>query len=220
MARYHADPISAQARELVLDVRAVDPPAGSSVLVGGDTAELVDLLASLSRTLPWMAAFVGLVTFVLLFLAFGSVLLPLKAIVMNLLSLTASFGALVWIFQEGHLSGPLGFTPTGTVEATQPILMLAIAFGLSLDYEVLLLSRVREQWDRSADNTTAVTAGLQRTSRLTVLLHCRFPIGFLPPCSSRPAGCGACCHPRRPGVLGSQWARKRSTPSRLVLALR
>jgi uncharacterized membrane protein YdfJ with MMPL/SSD domain len=161
--RYQADPISAQARKLVGDVRAVDLPAGSSVLVGGDTAELVDLLSSLGRTLPWMAGFVGLVTFVLLFLAFGSVLLPFKAIVMNLLSLTASFGALVWIFQQGHLSGLLGFTPTGTVEATQPILMLAIAFGLSMDYEVFLLSRVREQWDRSGDNTTAVAAGLQRT---------------------------------------------------------
>jgi RND superfamily putative drug exporter len=133
------------------------------VLVGGDTAELVDLLASLRRTLPWMATFVALVTFILLFLAFGSVLLPLKAIVMNLLSLTASFGALVWIFQQGHLSGLLGFTPTGTIEATQPILMLAIAFGLSMDYEVFLLSRVREQWDRTGDNTTAVATGLQRT---------------------------------------------------------
>src|SRR6266536_831249 len=161
--RYDADPISSQARQLVTDVRAVVPPAGSQVLVGGDTTELVDLLGSLGRTLPWMAGFVGLVTFVLLFLAFGSVLLPLKAIAMNLLSLTASVGALVWIFQEGHLSGLLGFTPTGTVEATQPILMLAIAFGLSMDYEVFLLSRMREQWDRTGDNTTAVATGLQRS---------------------------------------------------------
>jgi uncharacterized membrane protein YdfJ with MMPL/SSD domain len=161
--RYQADPISSRARQLVTDVRAVEPPAGASVLVGGDTAELVDLLSSLRRTLPWMAAFVALVTFILLFLAFGSVLLPLKAIAMNLLSLTASFGALVWIFQQGHLSGLLGFTPTGTIEATQPILMLAIAFGLSMDYEVFLLSRVREQWDRTGDNTTAVATGLQRT---------------------------------------------------------
>jgi trehalose monomycolate/heme transporter len=161
--RYQADPISPRARQLVTDVRAVPAPAGSRVLVGGDTAELVDLLQSLGRTLPWTAAFVGLVTFILLFLAFGSVLLPLKAIVMNLLSLTASFGAVVWIFQQGHLSGLLGFTPTGTVEATQPILMLAIAFGLSMDYEVFLLSRVREQWDRTGDNATAVAGGLQRT---------------------------------------------------------
>jgi len=164
--RYQADPISARARQLVTDVRAVPAPAGSRVLVGGDTAELVDLLSSLRRTLPWMAAFVGLVTFILLFLAFGSVLLPLKAIAMNLLSLSASFGALVWIFQQGHLSGLLGFTPTGTIEATQPILMLAIAFGLSMDYEVFLLSRVREQWDRTGDNTTAVAAGLQHTGAI------------------------------------------------------
>jgi trehalose monomycolate/heme transporter len=164
--RYQADPISPQARQLVTDVRTVPAPAGSSVLVGGDTAELVDLLLSLRRTLPWMALFVALVSFVLLFLAFGSVLLPLKAIVMNALSLTASFGALVWIFQQGHLSGLLGFTPTGTIEATQPILMLAIAFGLSMDYEVFLLSRVREQWDRTGDNTTAVATGLQRTGRI------------------------------------------------------
>jgi len=103
---------------------------------------------------------------VLLFLAFGSVLLPVKAIAMNLLSLTASFGALVWIFQQGHLAGLLGFTPTGTIEATLPILMLAIAFGLSMDYEVFLLSRIREQWDRTGDNTTAVATGLQRTGAI------------------------------------------------------
>jgi RND superfamily putative drug exporter len=161
--RYDADPISAEARDLVSDVRDVDPPAGARALVGGQSAELVDLLGSIGRTLPWMAAFVGLVTLVLLFLAFGSVVLPIKAIAMNLLSLSASFGALVWIFQEGHLSGWLGFTPTGTVEATQPILMLALAFGLSMDYEVFLLSRVREEWDRTGDNTAAVAAGLQRT---------------------------------------------------------
>jgi trehalose monomycolate/heme transporter len=164
--RYHADPISPRARHLVADVRAVDPPAGSRVLVGGDIAELADLLASLGRTLPWMALLVGLVTFVLLFFAFGSLLLPVKAIAMNLLSLTASFGALVWIFQQGHLAGLLGFTPTGTIEATQPILMLAIAFGLSMDYEVFLLSRMREQWDRTGDNTTAVATGLQRTGAI------------------------------------------------------
>ena len=164
--RHDADPMSPRARRLVTDVRAVEPPAGSQVLVGGDTAELVDLLSSLRHTLPWMAAFVGLVTFILLFLAFGSVVLPLKAIAMNLLSLTATFGALVWIFQQGHLSGLLGFTPTGTIEATQPILMLAIVFGLSMDYEVFLLSRVREQWDRTGDNTSAVAAGLQRTGAI------------------------------------------------------
>jgi len=102
-------------------------------------------------------------TFVLLFLAFGSIVLPVKALVMNVLSIGASFGALVWIFQEGHLSGFLDFEPTGFIEATQPILVLAIVFGLSMDYEVFLMSRIREQYDLTGDNTQAVATGLQRT---------------------------------------------------------
>jgi trehalose monomycolate/heme transporter len=158
--------ISGQARDLVGEVRAVPAPAGAEVLVGGRAAELRDLLASLGATLPWMGLFVVGVTLVLLFLAFGSVVLPAKAVVMNVLSLSASFGALVWIFQDGHLSGLLGFTTTGFVESTQPILMLALAFGLSMDYEVFLLSRVREQWDRTGDNTAAVATGLQRTGKI------------------------------------------------------
>ncbi len=99
----------------------------------------------------------------LLFLAFGSVVLPVKAIVMNVLSLSATFGVVVWIFQEGHLSGLLHFTPTGTIDPTMPILMLAIIFGLSMDYEVFLLSRIRERYDVTGDNTAAVAGGLQRT---------------------------------------------------------
>src|SRR3712207_674776 len=110
-----------------------------------------------------MALLVVATTFVLLFLAFGSVVLPVKAVVMNVLSLGASFGALVWIFQDGNLSGFLDFTPTGFVEATQPILVLAIIFGLSMDYEVFLMSRIREQYDLTGDNTAAVATGLQRT---------------------------------------------------------
>ncbi len=158
--------ISGEARDLVGQVREVPAPAGAEVLVGGRAADLRDLLASLGATLPWMGLFVVGVTLVLLFLAFGSVVLPLKAVVMNALSLAASFGALVWIFQDGHLSGLLGFESTGAVEATQPILMLAMAFGLSMDYEVFLLSRVREQWDRTGDNAAAVAGGLQRTGRI------------------------------------------------------
>jgi uncharacterized membrane protein YdfJ with MMPL/SSD domain len=158
--------ISSEARDLVGAIRAVPAPDGAEVLVGGRAAELRDLLSSLGGTLPWMGLFVLGVTFALLFLAFGSVVLPLKAVVMNVLSLSASFGALVWIFQDGHLAGLLGFTSTGFVEATQPILMLAMAFGLSMDYEVFLLSRVREQWDRTGDNTAAVAGGLQRTGKI------------------------------------------------------
>jgi trehalose monomycolate/heme transporter len=160
---YDGDPIGEQAKDLVAAVREVPAPDGGEVLVGGQTAVLVDLLGSLGDLLPWMAVMVVAATFVLLFLAFGSLVLPVKAVVMNVLSLGASFGALVWIFQDGHLSGLLGFTPTGTVEATQPILVLAIVFGLSMDYEVFLMSRIREQYDLTGDNTAAVATGLQRT---------------------------------------------------------
>jgi trehalose monomycolate/heme transporter len=168
--RYTADPYSATARGIVTAVRAVPPPAGGHAYVGGVTAQLVDELSSLGHTLPWMALVMCLATFVLLFLAFGSVVLPLKAIVMNVLSLSATFGVVVWIFQEGHLSGLLGFTPTGTIDPSMPILMLAIIFGLSMDYEVFLLSRIRERYDLTGDNSAAVASGLQRTGGLITSL--------------------------------------------------
>ncbi|HYO37953.1 MAG TPA: MMPL family transporter [Geodermatophilus sp.] len=157
------DPVDATARDLVTAVRDVPAPPGGAVLVGGVSAEMTDLLDSLASLLPWMALLVVGTTLVLLFLAFGSVVLPVKAVLMNVLSLGASFGALVWIFQDGNLSGVLDFTPTGFIEATQPILVLAIVFGLSMDYEVFLLSRIREQYDLTGDNTAAVAGGLQRT---------------------------------------------------------
>ncbi|MBO0771337.1 MAG: MMPL family transporter [Actinobacteria bacterium] len=168
--RFAGDPMSSSARQLVGQVRAVPPPPGSHAYVGGVSAQLVDELASLGHTLPWMALVVVLATFVLLFLAFGSVVLPVKAIVMNVLSLSATFGAIVWIFQQGHLSGLLNFTSTGTIDPTMPILMLAIIFGLSMDYEVFLLSRVRERYDLTGDNTTAVADGLQRTGGIITSL--------------------------------------------------
>jgi trehalose monomycolate/heme transporter len=167
---YTPAPVSSAARQIVTQIRALTPPPGTAVLVGGTTAGLVDELASLGSTLPWMALLVCLSTFVLLFLAFGSVVLPLKAIVMNVLSLAATFGVVVWIFQWGHLSGLLRFTPTGSIDPTMPILMLAIIFGLSMDYEVFLLSRIRERYDQTGDNTTAVAAGLQRTGGLITSL--------------------------------------------------
>jgi len=154
----------------VTQVRAVPAPPGARVYVGGATAQLVDELGSLGAILPWMALMVAVTTFLLLFLAFGSVVLPVKAIVMNVLSLTATFGAVVWIFQEGHLSGLLHFTPTGTIDPTMPILMLAIIFGLSMDYEVFLLSRIRERYDLTGDNTAAVASGLQRTGGIITSL--------------------------------------------------
>jgi len=158
------------ARELVRDIRALPAPDGTEVLVGGAPAEVVDMLDSLADRLPWMALLAGLTTMLVLFLAFGSLVLPVKAVLMNVVSIGASFGAVVWVFQDGHLSGLLGFTPTGDLEASQLILMLAILFGLSTDYEVFLLSRVREEWDRSGDNTTAVAGGLQRTGGIITSL--------------------------------------------------
>ncbi len=163
---FAGDPMSAGARAVVDRVRALPPPPGGTVLVGGETAVLSDLLGSLGRLLPYMALIVAGATVLLLLLAFGSVVLPVKALLMNVLSLTASFGAIVWIFQDGHLSGLLDFTPTGTLEATQPILVLAIVFGLSMDYEVFLMSRIREHYLRTGDNTAAVAAGLQRTGAM------------------------------------------------------
>jgi trehalose monomycolate/heme transporter len=167
---YTPQPYSPQARQIVTSVRALAPPAHASVLVGGTTAMLVDELSSLGGTLPWMALLTAVATFVLLFLAFGSVVLPIKAIVMNILSLSATFGVIVWVFQWGHLSGPLGFTATGSIDPTMPILLLAIVFGLSMDYEVFLLSRIRERYDETGDTSAAVAAGLQRTGGLITSL--------------------------------------------------
>ena len=158
------DEESAQARRLVADIRATTPPTGGQALVGGNVAELVDLVDNLRKILPFMVATMFVVTLLVLFLAFGSVALPLAAMVMSVLSMSASFGAIVWVFQEGHLSGLLGFTATGAVEATQPILMFAIAFSLATDYAVFLISRVREEWDRTRDNTLAVATGMEHTA--------------------------------------------------------
>jgi uncharacterized membrane protein YdfJ with MMPL/SSD domain len=160
---YTGEATSAHARDIVTRVRALPAPSGARVLVGGRTAAVVDQLRSLSSRLPWMALYVGMTTFLLLFLAFGSVVLPIKAIVMNTVSIGASFGVVVWVFQDGHLAGSLGFTSTGFLEPTNLILMLAVLFGLSTDYEVFLLSRVREEWDRTGHNRDAVANGLQRT---------------------------------------------------------
>ncbi len=160
-------------QQVVKDIRAVQPGEGE-VLVGGLTADTVDLLDSVAAHLPWMGLIVVVVMLVLLFLAFGSVVLPVKAVIMNSLSITASFGVITWIFSDGHLADLLGFTPQGFLDATNPIVMLAILFGLSMDYEVFLLSRVREQWDATSSsgltagerNEIAVATGVQKTGRI------------------------------------------------------
>lgn len=162
--RYSADPMSEEARALVRAIRALSPePNVRRVVVGGPTAAQLDLQDSLVATLPWMALVVCSVTGVLLFAAFGSLLLPIKALLMNVLSIGASFGVIVWAFQDGHLASALRFTSTGSIEATVTVLILAVVFGLSMDYELFLLSRVRAEWLRTGDNTAAVAAGLQQT---------------------------------------------------------
>jgi len=160
----------AVAEDRVIDLMLVEPrrpaPAGVQLMVGGDSASTMDEMNSLRDRLPLMLAIMALVTLGVLLVAFRSALLPIKAVLTNVASIGATFGALVWIFQDGHLAGLLGFTPTGHLEPTVLILILAELFGLATDYEVFLLSRVREQWDATGDNTTAVATGLQRTGRI------------------------------------------------------
>jgi putative drug exporter of the RND superfamily len=151
------------ATRLVREVRALDPP--SPVEVGGDAAELVDYESALLSRLPWAVGLMVLATFVLLFLFTGSVVVPVKAILMNLFSLGAGFGALVFVFQEGHLGGLVGTQALGSLSVTTPVLVFAIAFGLSMDYEVFLLGRITEEWRRTGDTDRAVAYGLQRTGR-------------------------------------------------------
>ncbi len=155
---------SPEGEQLVHDIRAVDP--GFETRVTGPSARLVDTTESLFSRVPATGVLIAVATFVLLFLMFGGILVPIKALVLNVLSLSATFGAMVWIFQDGHLSSLLDFTPTGTMDLTMPILMFCMAFGLSMDYEVFLLSRIKEEHDAGADNTTAVAMGLERTGRI------------------------------------------------------
>jgi RND superfamily putative drug exporter len=153
-----------EATALVQQLRA-DPP-GFETTVGGPAAELADVKDVLAARLPWAGLVVIVATLVLLFLMTGSVIVPIKAVIMNLLSLTASFGALVWIFQDGNLADVLGFTSVGALDLWMPILILIFAFGLSMDYEVFLLSRIKEVHDETGDNDLAVAVGLQRSGRI------------------------------------------------------
>ncbi|MPZ74492.1 MAG: MMPL family transporter, partial [Nitriliruptorales bacterium] len=158
------EPISPAGEDLTRAVRGEQAPFAA--LIGGGPAELVDGKAGLLDQLPEALALIAAITFVVLFGQFGSLLVPVKAIVLNLLSLSATFGAMVWVFQDGHLAGVLGFTATGSLVTTMPVLMFCIAFGLSMDYEVFLLSRVKEEYDRTGDNVASVATGLERTGRI------------------------------------------------------
>ncbi|MDX2598532.1 MMPL family transporter [Streptomyces caniscabiei] len=152
------------AQHLVEEIRATDAPFDTSVT--GTAAVLVDTKAAIGDGLPWALSFIVIVTLILVFLLTGSVLIPLQAVLLNALSLTAMFGALVWVFQDGHLSGLLAFTSPGSIETTLPVLMFCVAFGLSMDYGVFLLSRIKEEYDHTGDHTASVRFGLQRTGGL------------------------------------------------------
>ncbi len=170
--------ISPEAEALVAATRAMDT-SFDELLVGGQAAESVDSKAAIFARVPLAAAIIAASTFVLLFLMFGSLLVPLKAIVLNLLSLTATFGAMVWVFQQGNGAGLLDFTATGMTDVTTPILMFCIAFGLSMDYEVFLLSRIKEEFDRTGDNDRAVALGLERTGRIVTAAAVLLAVTFL-----------------------------------------
>ncbi|MCU1502805.1 MAG: Integral rane protein, partial [Ilumatobacteraceae bacterium] len=172
---------SAAGELLVHRIRALHPPFADGVhaLVEGSAAQLIDTKAAIADRLPYALGIIALITFVLLFLVFGSLLVPIKAIVLNLLSLTATFGAMVWIFQDGHGAGWLGFTATGSIDTSMPILMFCIAFGLSMDYEVFLLSRIKEEHDCTGDNTRAVAVGLERTGRIVTAAAALLAVTFL-----------------------------------------
>ncbi|MGH3967909.1 MAG: MMPL family transporter, partial [Mycobacterium sp.] len=185
-------PLFSQASTTQLDrVHAVPGPAGRAVEVAGLAQINRDSVNAVMTRLPLVLGLIAIITFVLLFLLTGSVVLPLKALVLNVLSLTAAFGALVWIFQDGHL-GALGTTPSGTLEANMPVLLFCIAFGLSMDYEVFLVSRIREYWLQAgvgrtaglsasqarAANDESVALGLARTGRVITAAALVMSISF------------------------------------------
>jgi uncharacterized membrane protein YdfJ with MMPL/SSD domain len=153
-----------RSQDLVRDVRALSPPFDAGV--AGASAHFVDLKSSLAAHIPIALAILAGTTLILLFLFTGSVILPVKALVMNLLTLSAAFGLLVLIFQDGRFEGLLSYTSQGALESSQPIFLAAVAFGLSTDYGIFLLSRIKEARERGASDREAVAIGLQRTGRI------------------------------------------------------
>ncbi|GGU87097.1 membrane protein [Streptomyces litmocidini] len=156
--------VGADAQRVVGELRTAEAPFATSVT--GPAAVLVDSKDAIAERLPWAAGIIVLVTLLLVFLLTGSVVVPVQAVLLNALSLTAMFGAVVWVFQEGHLAGFLGFTSTGDIETTLPVLMFCVAFGLSMDYGVFLLSRIKEEYDATGDHERSVRFGLRRTGGL------------------------------------------------------
>ncbi|MDQ6527478.1 MMPL family transporter [Nocardioides sp. LHD-245] len=171
------DPMSADARGLVDDVRAVSAPGGTDALVGGASAELHDQMTGIGDRLPLVAGWLVLTTLVILFLFTGSVVQPLRALVLNAVGLGATLGAMVWVFQDGHLSGLLGFTPQ-PMDSSMMVLLFCVAFGLSMDYEVFVMSRIKEMRDRGMSNDEALVHGLAHTGRIVSTAAALIAISF------------------------------------------
>ncbi len=169
-------PLDQGTKSLVSDIRSLDAPG--EVLVGGTAADHVDQLATIAERIPLALLILGALTFVTLFLMTGSVVLPVKALLMNLLTVSATFGLLVMIFQWGHLEGLLDFTSVGALNSTQPVLIFALVFGLSTDYAVFLLTRIKEARDAGASDREAVALGLQRTGRIVTAAAVLFAIAL------------------------------------------
>jgi RND superfamily putative drug exporter len=172
-----ADPRSTAAKDLVRTVRGIPGPDGAGVYVGGQTAELIDTTHAIGTRLPLAALLIVLTTFLVLFLFTGSVVQPVRALVLNAITLAATAGLLVWIFGEGHLSGPLHFTAL-PLDTSMLVLLFCIAFGLSMDYEVIVLSRIKELHDQGRDNRTAVTDGLTRSGRIVTTAAALIAVTF------------------------------------------
>jgi len=171
------DTRSTEARDLVAMVRDVPGPGGAEALVGGPTAELRDNMGAIGDRLPLALAWMVVTTFVVLFLFTGSVVHPLRALVLNGVGLSATLGAMVWVFQEGHLSGVLGFTPL-PMDTSMMVLLFCVAFGLSMDYEVFVLARIKEMRDAGLGNIEAVVHGLAHTGRIVSTAAALIAISF------------------------------------------
>jgi uncharacterized membrane protein YdfJ with MMPL/SSD domain len=170
--------VSEASQETVKRVRDLPMPPGTTALVGGATADFVDLQSSLVEHLPIVLAIIIVATLVILFLMTGSVILPIKSLLMNFLNLTAVFGLLVLIFQDGRLEGFLDYSSPGAIEQTMPILLFAVAFGLSTDYAVFLLSRIKEARDNGASDSECVAIGLERTGRIVTAAALLFAVAM------------------------------------------
>ncbi|HET6998008.1 MAG TPA: MMPL family transporter [Solirubrobacterales bacterium] len=170
--------VSDASQETVKEIRAIHPPAGTTALVSGATADFIDFQSSLRQHLPIALAIVIVATLVILFLMTGSVILPIKSLIMNFLNLSAVFGLLVLIFQDGRLEGTLDYTSPGAIEQTMPILLFAVAFGLSTDYAVFLLSRIKEARDNGASESECVAIGLERTGRIVTAAALLFAVAM------------------------------------------